>query len=79
MLAPSRPMAVGMGGAVPLPIPYGEISRYARDMGLARNATELAECVALVRAQDDAYLEHAAATHAEEEERRKAKEASRGR
>lgn len=58
VLTESRPLAVGMGGAYPLPIPYSELSLYAKDHGQADTFADLDEFVFLVNQMDQAYIEH---------------------
>ena len=62
----SRPHAVGMSGAVPLPIPYVAVSQYARDVGISPGTFRFEAFVQLVYAQDSDHLTR-------ENERRSAK------
>lgn len=58
-----RRYAVGMGGAFPLGLEYGELSAYARDHGFQRDRDEFAHFLSLLRTMDEAYLTH----HAEQQ------------
>ncbi len=57
-----RRYAVGMGGAFPLGLEYGELSQYARDHGFLRDPDEYRHYLNLLRKLDETYLLH----HAEQ-------------
>lgn len=59
-LAPSRQMALGMGGALPLPLRYDDASRYAHDHGFAESSADLQEFWLFLRVQDEVVLAHEA-------------------
>ena len=62
LLNESRTMAsAGMGGVFPMPIPYSELSVYARDHGLADSYADLDEFVYLIGKMDRTYLDHVSA------------------
>jgi len=48
----SRPWVASVTGAVPVGIPYSEMSVYAHDNGFADTQSDLEDFVRLVRAQD---------------------------
>jgi hypothetical protein len=49
-----------MGGATYLPIPYGALSQYAADHGLADTTELLDEFVSIIQQMDAVYLAHQA-------------------
>jgi hypothetical protein len=51
----SRPLAVGFGDVVELPIPYGEISRYAHDYGMA-DPDDLDDLLRVMTKLDEVWL-----------------------
>lgn len=55
-LTTSRPYVAGMGGGFPLPIPYSELSVYARDADLVPSSPEWIEFFGAMAAMDNAYL-----------------------